>query len=256
MRAVRPAGDARGGQRRRQAVGASTGPGLAVLVGVTHDDDDQRARALARKVGGPAASFAASGQSPTRRRRPGRQPVHPVRRHPQGAAARVERRSAGTGGRAIVEASRRPCANRPRGPTGPVWGRHGRPWSTTGPDDAAARGMSPDVVEQVARGRLVERPDEVLLVRPALLVEGDGVQPDDVRAPLGLQLVAGAVEGKRRSPCSRRILRARRREARRQVDVGRQFLRRDHARLDPAGPGARSGWAGLRRRARDHHRRR
>ena len=33
-----------------QVVGALDRPGLAVLVGVTHTDDDQQARALARKV--------------------------------------------------------------------------------------------------------------------------------------------------------------------------------------------------------------
>ena len=33
-----------------QVVGALDRPGLAVLVGVTHTDDEQRARALARKV--------------------------------------------------------------------------------------------------------------------------------------------------------------------------------------------------------------
>jgi D-tyrosyl-tRNA(Tyr) deacylase len=33
-----------------QVVGALDRPGLAVLVGVTHSDDDQQARALARKV--------------------------------------------------------------------------------------------------------------------------------------------------------------------------------------------------------------
>ena len=66
------------------------GEGLLVLVGVTHTDTAVDATALARKVHG--LRILRDEQSIAERSdagRPGRQPVHPVCRRPQGPAAQL-----------------------------------------------------------------------------------------------------------------------------------------------------------------------
>ncbi len=75
------------------------GPGLCVLVGVTHDDTEDAARKLAEKVWHLRVFDDADGVmnlplERDRRRRPRREPVHPLRRHPARPAPVVGRRRA------------------------------------------------------------------------------------------------------------------------------------------------------------------
>ena len=69
-------------------VGAIDRPGLAVLVGVTHDDGPARGEALARKVAGLRV-LAGERSASTPGSGAGGQPVHAVRRHPQGPPSRA-----------------------------------------------------------------------------------------------------------------------------------------------------------------------
>ena len=83
-----------------EVVGAIDRPGLLALVGVTHDDGPDQVERMARKIA--ELRILRDEQSLDRRwrARPRRQPVHALRRHPQGASALVERGGPGPGGRA------------------------------------------------------------------------------------------------------------------------------------------------------------
>ena len=75
----------------------SIGPGLCVLVGVTHDDTDVHARKLAREALEPAGHGRRGRRDePIRRRHHDgaarRQPVHPLRRYGQGPPAELDKR--------------------------------------------------------------------------------------------------------------------------------------------------------------------
>ena len=82
-------------------------PGLLALVGVTHDDGPDQVRALARKIAELRILRDERVGARRGRARPRRQPVHALRRHPQGAATVVERGRTGPGRRA---ARRRPSS--------------------------------------------------------------------------------------------------------------------------------------------------
>ena len=71
------------------------GTGLCVLVGVTHTDERDEADRLVTKLAGLRVFDDADGVMNVRRARrwcglPGRQPVHAVRRHPQGSPAELD----------------------------------------------------------------------------------------------------------------------------------------------------------------------